>query len=124
MTVKRSFKQLSWATGAGHAAQTDTIGDITGKLLRANVTISEVTGNPTSDVTLVDARGATLATFSTLADGTAHVLLAESHKATQDADFNPIPCVAETLTLSVDPSADAGGTGQTLTVDVDLYLEQ
>lgn len=63
-------------------------------------------------------------TASSLADGTAHVLLAESHKATQDADFNPVPCWEETLTLSVDPSADAGGVDQTLTVDVDLYLEQ
>lgn len=124
MIQKRSFKQLTWATGAGHAAETDTIGKITGKLVRVNVTISEVTGNPTSNISITDARGVVLAAFNTLADGTAHIKLAESHKATQDADFNPFPCVAETLTLSVDPSADAGGTNQTLTVDVDLYLEQ
>jgi hypothetical protein len=124
MLTRRSFKRLSWATGAGHAALTDSIGDINGKIVRVNVTLSSVTDNPTANVSITDARGATLISASSLADGTAHVLLAESHKATQDAGFNPVPCVAETLTVSVDPSADAGGEAQTLTADVDLYLEQ
>jgi hypothetical protein len=122
---KRSFTQLSWATGAGHAAQTATMFGVTGKCTRMDVVASSVTGNPTLNVTVTDTdnSGSCIA-VTNLADGTHHVLLAESHKNSQDANFNPVAFRSNDLTLSVDPSADAGGSGETLTVDVTLYLEE
>lgn len=115
------FAQASWATGAGHTAQTDSK-IVNGTIKRVDVLISSVTDNPTVNVTITDQNSVEVISLSTLADGTKHMKLAESHKATQDADFNPVP-VNGTLTVSIDPSADPGGTSQTLTVDVILYME-
>jgi hypothetical protein len=123
---KKASKQLTWLTGEGHAAKTTTIPDVTGKLVRIDVVISNVTATPTTDIAIkqTDTNGPQLLALSTLAKATHHVKLAESHKATQDADFNPIPLCNTDLFLSVDPSADPGGTAQVLTVDVVLYLEE
>ena len=124
MITRVQFKQLDWITGEGHTAQTASIVHVRGKCTRVDVVISAVTGNPTVNVSFTDANAlAILPAFNALADGTHHVKLAESHKAAQDADFNPMPFCDDTLTVSVDPSADPGGVDQTLTVDVYLYLE-
>jgi hypothetical protein len=113
--------QQSWATGAGHAAKTTDLANLNGMLERIDIIISSVTDNPTVDVTLTDSNSCTLVSLTGLADGTKHVKLAYSNKSSPDADFNPIP-INDTVTVSIDPSADAGGTAQTLTVDVILYV--
>lgn len=124
MITRRDFARLDWVTGEGHAAQTATISHVRGKCTRIDMIASSVTGNPTFSVAFQDGDGnAILPTFSALADGTHHVKLAESNKAVQDADFNPMPFCDDDLTISVDPSADPGGSNQTLTIDVRLFLQ-
>jgi hypothetical protein len=86
--------------------------------------VSEVTGDPDVTLTVTDANSLTLFTSGAKNDGTNYRFNARSYKAVQDADFNPVPLVNESLTISIDPDADAGGAAQTLTVTVDLYLEQ
>lgn len=120
---RKDFVTLDWITDEGHAAQTASLQNVTGLCTRIDVVISAVTGNPTVDVSFLDGNGlAILPAFSTLADGTHHVKLARSHKAVPDADFNEMPFCEDTLTVSVDPSADAGGVAQTLTVSVRVFL--
>lgn len=120
--ARYEFAQLSWATGAGHAAKTATLGNVVGMIERVDIIISSVTGNPTVNISFVDQNSVVvLPAMNTLADGTKHMKLAYSNKGTQDADFNAVPH-AGLLTVSADPSADAGGEGQTLTVDVILYV--
>lgn len=116
---RQQFTQLSWATGAGHAAQTATIKNLSMLIERIDVIISSVTANPTVTVTFSDENSAAPidhTNLAALADGTKHVLL--STKATPD--FAAVP-VCGNLTVSADPSADPGGAGQELTVDVILY---
>ena len=116
--------QQSWATGAGHAAASDTIQFVNGTIYRIDAIISSVTDNPTVAVTFRDQNSVVIipdALCAALADGTNHIFLAESNKGTPDADFNPLPHSGN-VTVSVDPSADPGGAGQTLTVDVILYV--
>jgi hypothetical protein len=123
--VKGRFPRRTWLTGDGHAAQTATLRNLMGLITRIDIVISEVTDNPTVTVAFADSAGlAIIPSFATLADGTHHVKLARSNKSTPDADFNPLPVCQETLTATVDPSADPGGSAQTLTVDVILYLEK
>lgn len=115
--ARYEFAQQSWATGAGHASAAPTLANVNGYIERIDVLVSSVTADPNVDVTLTDHNTCQLASFTNLDDGTKHVKL-----ATSDAtDFDALP-VCGTLTATIDPSADAGGTGQTLTVDVILYL--
>lgn len=109
--VWRARATFTWATGDGSTAQTVTLNNMNGVIQAAVISISEVTGNPTVDVTLTDDLSAELAAFSTLADGTKHYK--------DEGDFNNIP-VAGDVIISVDPSADPGGSAQTLTVIVEL----
>jgi len=97
--------------------------DIEGTIERVDIIISSVTGNPTTDITITDENDSVPISFSTLADGTNYVKFGLSKGAT-DCDFNATPVNNSTLTLSATPSADAGGTAQTLTVDVILYLRK
>ena len=115
------FTQMSWATGDGHAAQTATA-YVNGIIERIDIIISSVTGNPTVNVSWADLNSVVLLpAMSSLADGTKHIKYGLSNKGTQDADFNPVPHCGN-ITVTADPSADPGGTGQTLTVDVILYV--
>jgi len=110
------FSQVSWATGAGHAAKTATAYNVNMLVERIDVLISSVTANPTVDVSFADGNGVVIidaTNFTTLADGTKHMKLAT--KAT--ADFDAVPINGD-ITVTVDPSADPGGAAQTLTVDV------
>ena len=82
--------------------------------------------NPTVAVTFRDQNSCIVipdALCAALADGTNHILLSRSYKSTLDGDFNPVFLCDSDITVSMDPSADAGGEAQTLTVDVILYLE-
>ncbi len=124
MLVQRiAVPQKSWATGAGHAAKTHTF-HVNGTLVRFDAIISSVTANPTVAITFRDENSCILvpdALCADLADGTNHIKLALSHKATPDADFNPVP-LDNDVTVSIDPSADAAGSAQLLTVDLILYV--
>ena len=117
--VKYQFDSLTWDTGDGHAAQTATIYDMNLLVERVDVLISSVTANPTVNVSFADENSVAVidpTSFTTLADGTNHILLATN--STQD--FSAV-AINNALTITVDPSADAGGSSQTLTVDVILY---
>jgi len=111
---RSSITQMTWATGAGHAAQTETIA-ANGEIKMICIRISSVTANPTVTTAITDAQGNAVFTITAAADGTNYVYMVD--------DFLPVDgsiIVTEGLTVSVDPSADAGGSAQTLTVDLDL----
>ena len=116
---KKAFTQLSWVYSTGHAAKTAELADIEGIIVRMDFIISSVTGNPTTNFTITDENSVVIVTLNTLADGTKHLKLATS----DSEDFNALPVNNTTLTLSADPSADAGGT-DTLTIDVILYIRK
>lgn len=128
MLIKRAFATLDWITDEGHAAQTNDISDVTGILHAIEIKISEVTANPTCEVTLSDITDTdfvtTLETFSTLADGTLHKYLRNSKEYDADKDIDGHVFCYNDLRITVDPSADPGGSAQTLEVDVTLYLEE
>ncbi len=109
--VWRRRATFTWATGDGHAAQTVTIAGLNGLIQGVVISISEVTGNPTVNVTLADDLSGQIGSFATLADGTVHI------KDSSDFDNIPVAC---NVVISVDPSADPGGVTQTLTVIVEL----
>lgn len=113
--------QVSWATGAGHAAKTTTAA-LNGIVYRIDILISSVTDNPTVDVSFADQNSVVpVAAFSSLADGTNHFENALVNSITTSADFDPV-AVAGDVTVTVDPSADPGGSSQTLTVDIIFYV--
>lgn len=124
--IKVSMTAQTWATGAGNTAASEVAYNLNGTVVRFDVIISSVTANPTVAVTFRDQNSCIVvpdALCATLADGTNHIMLARSHKVTQDANFNPVPLCDSDITISIEPSADAGGTAQTLSVQVILYLE-
>ena len=130
MIHKITFPLLDCITGEGHAAQTADLENITGKVVRYDVRVNSVTASGlTVSGTIKDVTNSgytnypTVATFTTCAEDTVTTHRARSNKGTPDGDFNEYPCAASTLRVSVDPSADPGGSGQTLEVKVDLYIE-
>lgn len=109
-TIRATF---IFETGDGHAEQTITMANLNGFIEAFSANISSVTANPTVDISFTDANSAVLHDETGLADGTIH---------SKDAsDFDKIP-VDGNITLGVDPSADAGGSGQTLTIIVDVKV--
>jgi len=128
MLHKRSFAQLDWVTGEGHTAQTADLEAVNGILHAIEIKISSVTDNPTVNVTLSNITDTdfvtTLETFSTLADGTLHIYLRNSKEYDADKDIDGHVFCYDNLRISVDPSADPGGSAQTLAVDVTLKLEE
>ena len=114
--------QKTWATGAGHAAQTDTV-FISGTIYRMDVVISSVTANPTVAITCADDNGCVFGNeldHAALADGSTHYFDSQSSKD-DDADFNPVTHHGD-IVVTMDPSADAGGAAQSLAVDVIFYV--
>lgn len=124
--IRKTFAPVSWITGAGHAAQTADLTDVTGLLKKIEIKITSVTDNPTANVTLSDITDTdfvtTLETFTGIADGTLHIYLAGSKEYDADKDIDENIFIKNDLRISVDPSADPGGVAQTLTVTVSLYL--
>ena len=112
---RSSITQLDWITGEGHAAETETI-QANGEIKMICVRISSVTANPTITLTMTDAQGNLVFTKSGIADGTDYIYKPDDFLAIDGTIL-----VTEGLIVSVDPSADAGGAAQTLTVDVDIY---
>jgi len=123
----RKFTELDWITGEGNAAQTADIERVTGNLRKIEVKISSVTGNPTVGVVLSDISDTdfvtTLETLSALADGTLHIFHSRSKEYDADKDIDESFFNLNDLRITVTPSADPGGSGQTLTVNVKLYLD-
>jgi hypothetical protein len=114
--------QLDWVTDEGHAAQTTTA-DLNGIVYRIDIIISSVTAEGvTVDVSYEDQNGVVcLPAMSTLAENTKHFKNALVNSLVSSADFDPV-AIAGTVTVTVDPSADAGGSAQTLTVDVIFFV--
>ena len=116
-TIARySIDQLSWITGAGHAAQTETI-EMFGMCEAIGIRISSVTDNPTVTITFTDENGNEIYNTGALADGTNYYYTPSEFLPTAEK----FPMWGD-MVISADPSADAGGVAQTLTVDVDIFL--
>lgn len=116
----------TWATGDGHAKKSQTTTEANGTIVGLTIPISEVTDNPTVAVTFRDADGCVIipdAAFAALADGTNHIFFFLSEKGTPDATENPV-AIRGPLTVSIDPSADPGGSDQTLTVTVRIFIRE
>lgn len=109
---EHSITQMTWATGAGHAAQTETV-PINGIIKEIVFDVSEVTGDPDVVFSIQDADGNEFYTVTTN-DGTTTKNYVTTHFAEGQLSF------AKGFIVSADPSADAGGAAQTLTVDVIL----
>ena len=108
----------TWATGAGNAAQTKTV-FVSGTIYRHDVVISAVTANPTVAIACADDNGCVFGNeldHAALADGSSHYFDSQS-STDDDADFNPVTHHGN-ITVTITPSADAGGSGQTLSVTV------
>lgn len=126
MSVRVAEVTQTWVTGDGHAEKSQEPPIIIGKIIGLTIPISSVTANPTVKVTFRDADGCIIipdAAFASLADGTNHIFFFLSEKGTQDATENPVAVVGK-VTVAIDPSADAGGVGQTLTVKVRIFYEE
>lgn len=120
--ARYEFTTLTWVTGDGHDAQTASL-NINGTILRQDIIISSVTANPTVTISVTNQNSVVLTELghTAIADGTKHTFDSISSKSSPDADFNPVT-TNDVITISVDPSADAGGTAQTLTVTVIFYV--
>ena len=96
----------TWATGDGHAEQSETVA-INGILEKVILKASSVTGDP--DVTLTIDDGGDNEIFNSEAkdDGATYTF----------SVYEPISGI---MKIAVDPSADAGGSSQTLTVVITL----
>ena len=96
----------TWATGDGHAEQSETVA-INGILEKVILKASSVTGDP--DVTLTIDDGGDNEIFNSGAkdDGATYTF----------SVYEPIGGI---MKIAVDPSADPGGSSQTLTVVITL----
>ncbi len=96
----------TWATGDGHAEQSETV-VINGILEKVIMKASSVTGDP--DVTLTIDDGGDNEIFNSGAkdDGATYTF----------SVYEPISGI---MKIAADPSADAGGSSQTLTVVITL----
>ena len=123
MNVKTVIK--TWITGEGNDEKTQVTGEIKGTIVGLTIPISSVTGNPTCAITFRDADGCIIipdAAFTALADGTNHIFFFLSQKVTQDATENPVAVMGK-VTVGITPSADPGGSDQTLTVKVRIFYK-
>ena len=116
----------TWITGEGHAAKSQKTGDADGMIVGLTIPISSVTGGPTVKVTFRDADECIIipdSNFASLADGTKHIFFFKSNKSSGDATENPVAVVGP-LTVEINPSADPGGSDETLTVKVRIFIEE
>ena len=104
----------------GTTAQTETLDNINGTIEALEIVIADTTDGVTFTVAITSATGATLFSEAALADNQTHYKVALSNKASQDADFNPVP-ISSTLTVTVTPSASPDAAGNN-TVDVQVIL--
>jgi len=118
--IKRvEFPTITWVTSEGHAPKTAVVRNVNMLVERIVLIISSVTGGPATTFTFADDTGAVIidpTNFAALADGTVYQKL--STKAT--ADFDAVPINGD-ITITMDPDADAGGSGQTLSITPIFY---
>lgn len=125
---KRKFKQLDWITGEGYGAKTVDLKGVTGILHKIEVKVSTVSGTPSVTVVLSDITDTdfvtTLETLAGLGKSLLHKFLRMSKEVAVDKDIDGHVFIGNDLRITVTPTADPGGTLQTLEVDVTLYLEE
>jgi len=125
----RNVAELDWVTGEGNTAQTTDIKRVTGNLRKVEIKISAVTGNEdlTATVVISDISDTdfvtTLETFSALAHSTLHIFNSRSKEYDADKEIDETYFDLNDLRITVTPNEDVGGTLQTLTVNVRLYLD-
>jgi len=125
----RKFTELDWITGEGNTAQTADIERVTGNLRKVEVKISAVTGNSnlTATVALSDISDTDFATEliskAGLAHSTLHIFHSRSKEYEADKDIDEMFFNLNDLRITVTPNEDVGGTLQTLSVNVKLYLD-
>ncbi len=96
----------TWATGDEHAEQSQTV-PINGILQKIILKASSVTGNPTVTLTIDDNGDNEIFTSGAKADGATYT-------------FSVYESISGIMKIAVDPSADPGGSSQTLTVVITL----
>ena len=116
--------QVTWITGAGHAAQSETV-FISGTIYRMDVVIPAVTGNAdlTVAITCADDNGCVFGNeldHAAQAHGVTNYFDSES-STDGDGNFNPVTHHGN-IVVTMDPNEDTGGTAQTLAVDVIFYV--
>lgn len=116
--ARYEFAQGEWASGESGALE-KTLYGLTGTIYAIEVVVSTTTNNITFTVALVSENSAALYSKASIADDGSTWLDSESNKATQDADFNPIPVVGNVI-ATLTPSGDPGTSGATC--DVLIYM--
>ncbi len=96
----------TWATGDGHAKQTQTVA-INGILQKVIMKASSVTGDPNVTLTIDDGGDNEIFNSGAKDDGDTYTF----------SVYEPISGI---MKIAVDPSADPGGSSQTLTVVITL----
>lgn len=114
--AKYSIDQVSWITGAGNAEQTETI-EMFGMVEAIGIRISSVTDDPDITIKFTDSNGNEIYNTTALNDGTNYYYTPLEFLPTAEK----FPVWGD-ITISVTPSADAGGSNQTLTVDIDIII--
>ena len=99
-------------------ADTDTSYNLNGTIYGIEFIVDDTTNGVTFTVALTSENSATLASVGSIADNGTTWLCAESNKATQDANFNPIPVCGD-VTATITPS---GVTGNAVTAQVIIYM--
>ena len=102
--------QMSWANGAGHAAQTETV-SINGGVKNITAVISAAPSDPDVTIIIKDLAGNQLYSTGALNDGQTVVKSAAT-------DFYEWQVCGKGFIVSADPDADAGLSG--LTVDITI----
>ena len=92
---------------------------VRGKVEQITVQISNATNSITFTLTITDEDSAQLYTKASIAENATAIYLANSNKASQDADFNAFLADGQ-LTFTLTPSGDPGASG--VTVDVALFV--
>ncbi len=92
----------TWSTGDGHAEQSEPV-VINGVLQKIILKVSGVTGDPDVTLTIDD-------------NGDNEIFNSGAQDDNDTYTFSVHEPVSGTIDIAVDPSADAGGSGQTLTV--------
>ncbi len=96
----------TWATGDGHAEQSQTVA-INGILEKVILKASSVTGDPDVTLTIDDSGDNEIFNSGAKDDGATYTF----------SVYEPISGI---MKIAVDPSADPGGSSQTLTVTTTL----
>lgn len=110
-----SIDQMSWVSDTEHDPKTEKI-RLNGTVKQICIRISSVIADPDVKITITDGLG-NKAFEKTFDDGQDLLLF--------PSDFLPYAgefVLTGEVTITVDPTANPGGTSQVLTVDLDLFI--